>query len=179
MARRLAPALVALLLVALTLGACGGSDEELDVAEGEPIEADDVSYNVVISRFLNPDDEEDSAYVEGQPPPKPGEQYFGVFLQIKNVSDEDVPLPAEMKVIDTLGNEYLPLESDSPYALPLGGEPLPANEEVPVPNSIAAEGPIQGSLVLFLIKLESTENRPLELEIPLPSGKVGIVQLDI
>ena len=48
-----------------------------------------------------------------------------------------------------------------------------------MPNSIAADGPTQGSLILFLIEEASTENRPLELEIPLPSGEVGVVELDI
>ena len=56
----------------LPLAGCGDDEPELDVIEGEPIEADDVSYNVVISRFLNPDDTEDEGYLVGQPPPPPG-----------------------------------------------------------------------------------------------------------
>ncbi len=146
--------------------------------EGEPIEFEDVSYNVVISRFLNPDDEEDSAYLEGQPTPPPGQQYFGVFMQVENESEEAITLPDEMEVIDTLDTTYAPTETESPYALELGAE-VPAGGVVPVPNSIAADGPTQGSLVLFLLEESSTENRPLELELPLSESESGIIELDI
>lgn len=178
MARRITTALFALLALALPVAGCGAEEEELDVIEGEPIESDDVSYNVVISRFLNPDDTEDEAYLVEQPPPPPDEQYFGVFMQVANEGEEGVALPSEMTVSDTVGTEYEPLETVSPYALPLGSTLAPG-EELPIPNSIAADGPTQGSLILFLVEEASTENRPLELEIPLPSGKVGVVELDI
>ena len=180
MSWRLAPALVAIALAAigLPLAGCGPEEEELDVAEGEPIHSEDVTYNVVISRFLNPDDSEDAEYLEGQPDPPPGQFYFGVFLQIVNESDETVTLPETLTVVDTLDNEYEPVETESPYALELGAE-LPAGGEYPIPNSTPAEGPIQGSLVLFLVEEASTENRPLELEVPLASGDHGIVELDI
>jgi hypothetical protein len=169
---------IALAAVALPLAACGAEEEELDVAEGEPIVADDVSYNVVISRFLNPDDVEDAEYLAGAPDPPPNEQYFGVFMQIQNDSDETVPLPEQLTVVDTLDTTYSNLETDSPYALPLGTE-LSPEERHPARDSTAAYGPIEGSLVLFLISGSSTDNQPLKLEIPLPSGKVGDVELDI
>jgi hypothetical protein len=178
MPRRIPIALVALAALVVPIAGCGAEEEELDVIEGEPIEADDVRYNVLISRFLNPDDTEDEAYVLGQPPPPPDQQYFGVFMQVENEGDEDTVLPEAMTIRDTLENEYEPLETESPYAFPLGA-PLPAGEDVPRANSVAADGPTGGSLVLYLIEEASTENRPLELEMPLPSGKVGIVELDI
>lgn len=178
MGRRIALALLALVLLALPLAGCGASEEELDVIEGEPIESDDVSYNIVISRFLNPDDEEDSAYLEGQPPPPPDQQYFGIFMQVSNEGEEPTIIPGEMTVLDSLANKYDPLETESPFALPLGAELEPGADEPP-PNSIAADGPTQGSLILFVIEEASTENRPLELEFPVPSGEVAIVELDI
>jgi hypothetical protein len=178
MSRRILIALVALLALALPLAACGGEEHELDVAEGEPIISDDVTYNVVLSRFLNPDDTEDEGYLEGQPAPPEQQQYFGVFMQLHNDSEEDITVPEELTIKDTLDNEYTPLETESPYALPLGA-PLLAGERFPEANSIAADGPTQGSLILYVIEEASTENRPLELEIPLPSGETGIVELDI
>jgi hypothetical protein len=178
MSRRILIALVALLALAVPLAACGEEEHEFDVIEGEPIEDGEVLYNVVISRFLNPDDTEDEGYLVGQPPPPPNEQYFGVFMQVKNEGEEDTVIPEELSVTDTLDTTYEPLETESPYALPLG-DLLPAGEELPIPNSIAADGPTQGSLILFLIEEASTENRPLELDIPLPSGETGIVELDI
>jgi len=178
MARRIPIALLALAALAVPLAGCGAEEEELDVIEGEPIESDEVSYNVVISRFLNPADTEDEAYLVGQPAPPADEQYFGVFMQVANEGPHDTTLPGEATVIDTLGNEYEPLETESPFALRLGA-PLRAGMEFPRPNSVAADGPTGGNLILFLIEEASTENRPLELEIPLPSGKVGTIELDI
>jgi hypothetical protein len=180
MRRPLAPALLAIALfaIALPLGACGAEEEELDVAEGEPIIADDVSYNVVISRFLNPDDTEDAEYLADAPDPPPHEAYFGVFMQIHNDIDESVAVPEDLSVVDTLDNTYRALEAESSYALPLGSD-LPADEKLPTPDSTAAYGPIEGSLVLFQLREDATDNRPLILELPLPSGKIGKIELDI
>jgi hypothetical protein len=180
MSRRLAPALLAVVLLAVvpSLAACGADDDEIDVKEGEPILSDDVSYNVVISRFMNPDDVEDASYLAGAPDPPPGEQYFGVFMQVINDSDDTIQLPDEMSVVDTLDNTYEPVENDSSYALPLGDE-VPPGDQVPIPDSTPLYGPIEGSLVLFQIEQASTENRPLKLEMPLPSGETGVIELDI
>ena len=135
-----------MLALALPVAGCGGEDEELDVKEGEPVKADHVTYNVVISRFLNPDDTEDECYVVGQPEPPPGQEYFGVFVQLKNDGDEDITVPEAFRVVDTLDNSFDPLPSDSPYALP-PGETLEPNRELPEANTIAQDGPTQGSLV--------------------------------
>ena len=70
-----------------------------------------------------------------------------------------------------------PSRSDSPYALEPGTE-LGPGDELPEPGTAAASGPIQGAMVLFLIDESATENRPLELKIPSPSGD-GRVELDI
>lgn len=169
---------LALLIAALPLAACGGEEEELEVVEGEPIVVDDVSYNVVISRFLNPDDVEDAEYLAGEPDPPDGEQYFGVFMQIENDGDEAVALPNELTVVDTADNIYGQLNTDNQYALPLGDE-LPPDGSVPDPDSTPYYGPTQGALVLFLVSEASAENRPLRLEVPLPSGDVGEIELDI
>jgi hypothetical protein len=180
MRRSLAPALlaIALLAIAIPLAACGADEDELDVAEGEPIVADDVSYNVVISRFLNPDDTEDASYLADAPAPPPHESYFGVFMQIHNDSDDPVTVPEDLSVVDTLDNTYRAVEIDSSYALPLGSS-LPANEKFPTPDSTPAYGPIEGSLVLFQLREDATDNRPLILKLPLPSGKIGSIELDI
>jgi hypothetical protein len=167
-------------LLVPALSACGADDESTSVAEGEPLTLDPLQYNVIISRFLNPDDTEDADFLVGQPPLEGDELYLGVFMQIKN-EDEDAsaPLPSSFKVVDTQDREYRPIESNSPYALPLGGT-VPPDGEYPIPDSTADVGPIEGSLVLFKISTESTEDRPLQLEIPgTTSGESGTVELDI
>jgi hypothetical protein len=179
MRRRLAfvVSMIAALASVAALAACGAEDVELEVIEGEPVEFEDVSYNVVISRFLNPDDEEDAEYLVGQPDPPQGDLYFGVFMQIENEREDSITVPEEMTVVDTLDTEYVPVETESPYALPLGSL-LDPGDALPVADSTAATGPIEGSMVLFLLPEASTENRPLELEIPIES-ETAVVELDI
>ncbi len=73
--RLVLPLLAALLLLAaVAVGAagCGYSSDSKDVVEGEPVKLGDVKYNVVFSRFLNPNDTEDAAYLVGQPKPPVG-----------------------------------------------------------------------------------------------------------
>ena len=177
--RRRRLAIVGLLAAIATgaLVACG-EEEELEVVEGEPLELGDLGYNVQLTRFLNPDDTEDSEYLIDQPEAEPGTSYLGVFLTIENHNeDEVVPSAEEYVVLDTLGNEYPASESQSPYALEIGAT-VPADGDLPIPDSTAASGPTQGALLIFVVDDSVTENRPLELEIPYGS-ETGRVELDI
>jgi hypothetical protein len=175
---RAALALAAVLATGgLASSGCGEDEEELDVAEGEPVELGDVSYNVQITRLLNPNDREDSAYLEGEPEPNPGQAYLGVFMTVENEGDEPAQVPARFDVLDTRDNTYESVETDNPFALVLGSEVGPG-EELPAPDTPAASGPIKGAMVLFLLPEGVGENRPLELEIPAPEA-TGRVELDI
>jgi hypothetical protein len=173
---RLLGVLAALALVSLTVAACGEEDKT-DLIEGEPVELGDLEYNVLFSRFLNPDDIEDRDYLLGQPPPDPEELYLGVFMQVDNVGDDPAALPETMTVIDILKETYYPIESESPYALRLGTTIGP-DEEAPAIDSTAEAGPIEGSMVLYAIPDETTEYRPLKLVIPGEDGPAE-VELDI
>jgi hypothetical protein len=178
MSRR--PVAVALCLAALALAgvAAGcGEEEETEVAEGEPIELADLSYNVGLTRFLNPDDNEDAEYLVGQPPAESGFYYLGVFLTIDNETDEDLASAEEYVVRDTLENEYEPIESESPFALEIGAV-VPAEGALPLPDTTAQTGPNQGSLLIFLVDDAVSDNRPLKLEIGILEGS-GEVILDI
>ena len=46
-------------------------------------------------------------------------------------------------------------------------------------DSPPQQGPIEGSLVLFLLPDDASENRPLTLEIESPDGEKGEVKLDL
>lgn len=188
-------ALILIAAAAAVLAGCG-EEEELEVIEGEPVHLGDLSYNVQITRFLNPGDPEDQGYLSGLEPPPPEQAYLGVFLTIENEGDETAEIPDGIHVVDTQGDEYEPIPNESPFALPLpgeagvtGAEGVPPSDEdptsiepggeVPEPDTIPAYGPIGGSMLLFRVDETVAENRPLELEIPGESGETGKVELDI
>jgi hypothetical protein len=170
-------ALLAISLLAFGASACGYESDEKEVVEGEPVTLGEVKYNVVFSRFLNPNDTEDSAYLVGQEAPPKGSAYFGVFFEIQNEHDESQPLPDSFTIHDAEHTAYESIPSESLYAFPLGGE-VEAEEQLPVLDSTAQQGPIEGSLVLFLLPGTVSDNRPLVLEIEGPGGP-GEVTLDL
>lgn len=174
--RRIAPPLLAALALAaaaFALSACGHSSEEKHVVEGEPVELGPLSYNAIFSRYLNRNDPEDAAYLVGQPPPPPGSGYFGVFFVVENESGEPQPVAEELSIVDADRQVFEALPSESLYALPLGGT-VEAEEQLPVLDSTAGTGPVEGSLALFLLPDFASENRPLVLEIPGPEGPAEV-----
>lgn len=178
--RRTLPPLFALLaLLALTAGvsACGYSSDSKHTNEGEPLELGELKYNVTFSRYLNPNDTEDEAYLVGQEEPPKGETYFGVFFEIQNESDEAQTLPSTLTITDADEQEYEVLPSESIFALPLEGT-VEAEEQIPVLDSPAQQGPIEGSVAIFLLPEEASENRPLTLHIEGAEEK-GEVTLDL
>jgi hypothetical protein len=169
---------VAVLVLSTALTACGSSEDDKDVHEGVPVELGELQYNVLFTRFLNPYDVEDKDYLAGQAPPGPDQLYVGVFVQIINKNkDNPETIPPDWTITDTEHNEYFPLPSESPYALPLG-EAIGPEDQVPALDSIPQVGSIEGSLVLFLIPDEATEDRPIELLIPGEGGPAK-VELDV
>lgn len=175
--RALLSALAAAAL-AVAVAACG-EEHESTVVEGEPLELGELSYNVQLTRFLNPDDTEDREYLAGQPPLAPGQDYLAVFMDVENEGDESVRLPDydEVEVEDTTGATAAPIRTDSLFALQLG-ETIAPGAELPEEDSAAASGPVQGAFLLFLVPTGVTENRPLELKIDL-HGEEGAIELDL
>jgi len=173
--RLLLPLFAALATAALAIAvsACGYSSDSKDVKEGEPVKLGDVQYNVVFSRYLNPNDNEDSAYLVGQPEAPPGTTYFGIFFEVQNESDEAQPLPDSFTIEDAFEQTYQARATESLYAFPLGGE-VEAEEQIPVLDSTPQQGPIEGALVLFLLPDSASENRPLTLQIKGPEGPAEV-----
>jgi hypothetical protein len=178
--RRLVPALLAaLVLAALTLfvSACGYSSDSRQVVEGEVVKLGELKYQVVFSRFLNRNDNEDSAYLVGQPPPKKGSNYFGVFLEVQNKSEETQTLADSATISDASNEKFEAIPSESLYAFPFGGK-VESQEPIPALDSTPQQGPIEGSLVLFELPSAASESRPLTLSIPGPEGPAE-VKLDL
>ena len=133
---------------------------------------------MVFSRYLNPNDTEDSAYLVGQPPPPNGSTYFGVFFEVQNESERIAVAAPTFTITDADDQTYDADPERKPLRLPLGGE-VEAQEQIPVLDSTPQQGPIEGSLVLFLLPDSASENRPLTLEIPGPDGEDAEVTLDL
>ena len=173
--RFVSPLLAALVFAALALGvsACGSSHESKEVVEGEVVELGELKYQVIFSRFLNPNDNEDSAYLVGQPPPQEGSSYFGIFLEVQNKSEETHKLAETFTIVDADHEKFDAIPSESLYAFPFGGE-VESQEPIPAPDSTPQQGPIEGSLVLFELTAAASENRPLILHIDGPGGPAEV-----
>jgi hypothetical protein len=188
--RRLVP-LLAALLAALAVAGCGNKEETAIKAdtEGIYVGVDGLTYQVQISRILNPADVEDVSYLKGIPDtesePTKDEVWFGVFMRVENENDDAAPLtPTDgFKITDTQGTVFEPVELDpdqNPFAY--APQPLPGgvNAVLPVAGSAASDNTIQGSLVLFKVKVQSLYNRPLELEIESQNGgDNAVIDIDV
>lgn len=157
-------------LAAVTLSACGHKEADPTSAstEGPYVRAGQVSYQVQVSRQLNPYSVEDHGYLVGvgTPAPTPSQQWLAVFILAKNETHTNKTTTDSFDVVDTQGNRYFPVAlnpSANPYAWtprtlqPLGTEPAP--------DTTAAFGPTQGAELLFKLNSSVYSNRPLTLEI--------------
>jgi hypothetical protein len=178
-----------LLATALVLVAgCGGGTGVVTTAETEGLYLDinGLKYQIEMSRYMNPADVEDSEYLiglpEGTEPPGPDETWFGVWVRVENTSeDETRPAANIWEIHDTQENVYRPIPIDTDIN-PFAFEPVdvPPKTVLPHPTSAAGQGPIQGSLLLFKLKVDSLQNRPLELIFSNGgSGQEGTYDLDV
>jgi hypothetical protein len=178
--RRIAlPLFAALMLGLLAIGvsACGSGNPR-EVEEGEVVKVGGLKYSVIFSRYLNENDNEDVAYLTGQKPLKEDSNFFGVFLQVQNTTHETKGLVNRLTITDADDNVYNALPSESEFGFPFGGD-VEENEQIPVLDSSAQMGAIQGSVAIFELPEEVSANRPLLLHIPGPPGESGTVELDL
>jgi hypothetical protein len=133
---------------------------------------------------MNASDTEDKAYLAGLPSstaqPSGEETWFGVFIRVQNPTDKTIAPANDFAIVDTQENVYRPVPLDTnvnPFAYK--PDPIGPKSLIPEPNSMAAESTIQGSLLLFKVKNESLQNRPLEFRFKRGSGTTGVVDLDV
>src|SRR5580704_15284298 len=112
------PLASAALVAVLALSACGDSHTKVTTgtyagesgANAPYLDVGPLVYQVQLSRELNPYDVEDVSYLKGvgvaERQLAPGQQWFGVFVQVFN--NHDVPHIAapSMTISDTQGNVY-------------------------------------------------------------------------
>ena len=189
------PMLVALMLVAaLGLSACS-DDSHTRVTTGTYagesgqnapyLNVGPLIYEVQLSRELNPADTEDASYLAGLRPAqrllRPGEEWFAVFLQVYNESSAPHPATTNLTISDTERNIYSPIVPAFTNEFAYRGGLLEPKGRIPALNTVAADGPTQGALLLYKIKLVSLDNRPLELRIvdALDPSKTASAELDV
>ena len=188
------PAFAALALIAsLALGACGDSHTRVSTgtyagesgANAPYLNVGPLVYEVQLSRALNPADTEDASYLSGLTPFQrevgPGEEWFAVFLQVYNESGQPHSAATSLTITDTQGNRYTPTIPGEANQFAYRGGKVGSKGQIPVPNSVAASGPTQGALLLYKIKVQSLDNRPLELKIvdPEDSSQSATAELDV
>jgi hypothetical protein len=182
--------LAAVLLVAAAplLAACGSGHSNLADAnnDGTYVKAGPVTYQLQVSRQLNPYSHEDSGYLAGLPKGQAtltrDQEFYGVFLWAKNTTHVSQKTTANFDMVDTQGNVYRPIFYGNPYVWT--SQTLPPGAVEPQPDTTAGFGPVKGSLLLFKVPgsgLNSIyDNRPLTLEIRGDTGKVwATISLDL
>ena len=179
--------LVLLVFVAAFVAGCGDKEPIITKAETEGVYVDvgGLTYQVQMSRFLNPGDIEDRQYLmglpEGIPKELPGDEiWIGVWMRVKNYSGETLRPTNEFTIVDTEGNEFRPVPLNV-EANPFVYEPIDLlhSQVLPTPDSAAASGPIQGSLILFRLKTDSLQNRPLRFELGEGSAEEATGEIDL
>ena len=173
-------------LLVAALAGCGNREHTRTEGETEGVYLDvgEARYQVQISRALNPADDEDAAYLLGLPAnteePAGDETWFGIFLRVQNASENETITPArEFEIIDSEEKVYRPLPLDTERnAFAYDPQPLDPGDLLPHPDSVIAESQVQGSLLLFKLRYDSLQNRPLEFKIVAPEGE-AVVDLDV
>lgn len=179
--------LLATALLALVASGCGTAESQTTTAETEGLyrTINGLKYQVQLSRVLNPNDVEDREYFVGLPagttPPTGEEAWFGVWMRVQNETDEPLPAADEFEIVDTQEKTYRSLAVDAranPFVY--AGGTVPPQTVLPLADSAAGQGPVQGQLLLFKLTNESLQNRPIELRFSNgPDTEVGSYDLDV
>lgn len=185
-ARRL-PIAAGVAVLTVGLAACGRSNTPpTEENDGVYVNAGPVTYQLQVSRTLNPYATEDSQYLKGLPKADlslSGSQlWYGVFLWAKNQTKQPQATTSNFDIVDTEGNHYYPLPvSPSLNGYAWTSRSLEPGGIEPGPDTQASFGPTQGGLLLFKLNNSVYDNRPLTLEIRgASSGKVwATISLDL
>jgi hypothetical protein len=187
------PLLALVLLASVALAACGDSHSQVTTGTyaGESgknapyLDVGPLSYEVQLSRELNPYDLEDAQYLQGLTPEQrkleAGQEWFGVFVQVYNNGSHAEPSATDFTITDTQENVYTPLTIGSGNPFAYHAATIARNSRLPALDSIAANGPTQGALLLFKIQVVSLDNRPLTLKIvdPTDAAQTASAELDV
>ncbi len=184
-ARRL-PILAAVVVITGGLAACGKENNPPTAEnDGVYVEAGPLTYQLQVSRALNPYATEDSQYLKGLPASElslsPSQLWYGVFMWAKNQTKHPEESTESFDIVDTEGNHYFPLRvNSSANGYAWTAQSLAPGAIEPGPDTQASLGSTQGGLLLFKLNNTVYDNRPLTLEIRGSTGKVwATISLDL
>jgi hypothetical protein len=171
--------------LAIGLAACGQEDKPTSLLNnGVYITAGPVTYQLQVSRELNPFMVEDKQYLAGLPagttPITANQLWYGVFLWAKNQTSHPQRTADTFTIVDSNGDSFHPIKLDSAvngYAWT--PQILSPSGVEPAPNTTASFGPTQGGLLLFKLPTTVYSNRPLTLVIFAPGQSSGKISLDL
>ncbi len=143
-----------------------------------------ITYQIQVSRQLNPFDNYDVQYLSGVQDAQSitAQQFwYGIFLWSKNQTKQYAQTASRFELEDSEGDifQQTPLNpSLNPYAWT--SQSLAPDGIEPVADSTASDGPNGGGLILFKLTESVYSNRPLTLLIFAPgSSKPARVSLDL
>ena len=169
--RRLA-AVIGALTVSMSVSGCFIENriEHPTVADGEQlyVDAGPLTYQVQLTRELNPYSTEDVGYLSGIPTAQSipaNKLWFAVFLWAKNQTKQQQTTASNFQIVDSEGTVYKPvtLPATNPYAWT--AQTLSPNGTEPAEDTTASNGTTQGGLLLFQLDDSIFSNRPLTLDI--------------
>jgi hypothetical protein len=167
-------AALVLVVVALAVAGCDKHDAYTHAdTEGLYLAAGGLTYQVQLSRELNPGLVEDHAYLHdlppGSTPPSRDQEWFGVWLRIENQTNRPIRSTSGFEITDTLGRTYKPIATRVGDELAYAPTRLAPQAIVPNRDSIAGRtGPLMGALLIFKLDNSAYQNRPLEFHILSP-----------
>jgi hypothetical protein len=179
--RKLTLALLAVLAV-LALSACGDSHTRVTTgtyagesgANAPYLNVGPLVYEVQLSRELNPANSEDASYLQGLTPEQrklePGQEWFAVFMQVYNNTNQPHPAATSMTITDTQENSYTPIAPGEVNQFAYRAGMVPPKNQIPLPGTVADDDPAEGLVLLYKIQIVSLDNRPLELKILNPEN---------
>lgn len=161
--------LAAACLVCVALSACGQKSHPTGVdAENQYVDAGPLTYQVQLSRQLNPYATEDRQLLAGvsAPAPTAGQLWFGVWMWAKNQTQQSQTTTDTFDLVDSAGNKYYPVPinaQQNPFVWT--SQILAPSQTQPATGTAAGDVPPQGALVLFKLDDSVFSNRPLTLQI--------------
>ena len=173
----------ALLAAALLVAGCGTTTPDRGAPLGNTVTQGDVAYNVQTSRELNLLEPDDRALLGGLAQSRalesPGTTLVVVFLQARDEGGGPRRAVARPQLVSAFGAVFLPLPlpATNPFAYH-GGLLAPA-QELPDPDSPAAEGPADGAALIYRVPTGTyTTDRPFVLRFG-SNARAASVQLDL